>query len=176
MVKKFDALRRLRQKVYRLRKVDSLEVSLTLHNDNIVIDLSCESHNLGMATLTQQHNTAAQSRHLIVGLTHTALKTCHNGTCGIDELNAKLLSKLIGTGRLTVRTYEQHTSSHRSYLVVRNGTQAQGLETLHLDTVMHNVAQRRHLANTLQGSLSLADSSHHAEAEARVLVNGNTHN
>jgi hypothetical protein len=59
---------------------------------------------------------------------------------------------------------------------VGNGTQAESLEALHLNTVVHNVAQRRHLANTLERLLSLANGTHNTEAEARVFVYRNTHN
>ena len=37
-------------------------------------------------------------------------------------------------------TYKEHATAHRIYLVVGDGAQAKGLEALHLDTVVDNVA------------------------------------
>jgi hypothetical protein len=149
---------------------------LTLNNNNIVIDLTCKAHNLGMATLTQQNNTTTKRFHTLVCLTHTTLEAGNNGTRSVDNTYTKALSQLIGAWGLAMCAYEQHATTDTLYLIMRDGAQAESLKALHLDTVVHNVAQRRHLANTLQGSLRLANGTHNAKAEARIFIYRNTHN
>jgi hypothetical protein len=53
--------------------------------------------------------------------------------------------------------------------------QAQSLKSLHLNAVMHDIAQRADLAHTAQRLLGNLDSTHYAEAEARIIINRNAH-
>ncbi len=161
-----DALCRLRQQIYRAVEVDSGEVIEALNNGDIVIDLSRESYNLGMATLTQEHNTTTYALHLIVGLPEAALKACNNGARSVDNVNAELLGTDVCPRRLAMGTHKKRTTTERSHIVVRDGTQTKLLEALHLDTVMHYIAKRVNLTRGLQSLLSLANGAYDTKAEA----------
>jgi hypothetical protein len=60
-------------------------------------------------------------------------------------------------------------------IVVCHRAQSQRLKALHLNTIMHDIAQRIDLAKALQRNLRLADGTHHAEAETRIIVDYNAH-
>ena len=70
--------------------------------------------------------------------------------------------------------HEQSTTLERGEILVRHRAQTQLLESLHLDTIMNDISERKDLT-TLQSPLRLADGSHHTEAETRIIVNLDSH-
>ena len=70
-----------------------------------------------------------------------------------------------------MRADEEVAPPESGHVVVHHSAQPHVFETLHLHAVMHDVAQRIHLAARLgQCRLGFRDGSHHAEAKTRITV------
>ena len=170
------ALRSLREEEYRTREINLLQILLALHHDGRLLDLSREAHNLGVASLTQDHHLTTDSLHPLVCRHNLALQLRHNGARRIDKADAQLLGTTVGRGGLAVGADEEIVTTQLLHIAVGDGTQAQRLKTLHLHTVMHNIAQRIDFATKLlQRSLGSRDGAHNAKAETRILVNLDIH-
>ena len=71
---------------------------------------------------------------------------------------------------------EEPPASQTVQIGVRHRVQPQPFEPLHLDPVVDDVAQRVDRAALREGAFGLRDCADNAEAEARFIVDLNTHN
>ena len=171
------ALRSLRKEENRARKIDLLQILLTLHDNSRLLHLAREAHNFGVTSLAENNNLTTHALHLLVRRNDLTLQLRHNGAGGIDNSDAQLLGSAVGCRGLSVSTDEEVATTEILHILVCDGLKAQRLQTLHLHTVMHDVAQRIYLTTELGHSrLGLRDSSHHTEAETRILINLDNHN
>ena len=124
-----------------------------------------------MTSFAKNDDLTSDRLHLLIGSHHLTLKLCHYGAGGINHIDPQLLGTTEGCGGLTVGTDEEITTRQGLHIVVRHGTQTQRLQTLHLHSVVDNIAQRIDLARELlQCRLRLRDGTHHTEAKARILI------
>ena len=170
-----DALRGLREEVHGACEVELREVGLALHHDRRFVALSHQADHLGMAALAQDRHLAADGPHGGVRPFHALLEPRDRGARGVDQFDAQFAGPGIGAGGLAVGADEEPLAPQTLHVVVGDGAEPEPFEALDLDAVVHDVAQRADRAAGGQGAFGLADRPHHAEAEARFVVDLDAH-
>ena len=169
------ALRGLRQEVDRAREIDLRQVGLILDHDSATLDLTRQSDHLGVTVLAKYNHLTATRLHLLIGTFDLALQSRHHGARGVDHLDAQLLGTCVGRRGLAVSANEQSTTTQMLHILVRNSLQTKLFQALHLDTIMHDVAQRIDRTALRQSLLSPRNGAHHTETKTRIIVDQYLH-
>ena len=72
-------------------------------------------------------------------------------------------------------TNEQAATTQTLHIGVGYGLQSELLEALHLDAVMHDVAQRVDRTTLSQSLFGSRDGTHHTETKTRIIVDDDFH-
>ena len=171
-----DALRGLRKEIDRTREVDQLQVLHPFDHDRRVRDLPREAHHFGVAPFAEDHHLPACGAHPFVGLLHAALQPCDHRAGGVDDPDVHFPGGGVGRRRFSVGADEEAAARQVRHVGVGHGPQPQLFEALDLDAVVDDVAQRVDRAALPEGAFGLRDCADNAEAEARFIVDLNTHN
>ena len=157
------------------REIDGVEVGGCADDDGGAAGLAGEAHHLGVAGLAEDDYLAADPLHLVVALADTLLERQHDGACGVDELDAELLGGAIGFGRFAVGADEHLGAWEGGEAAVVDHHEPEASEPLHLGAVVDDIAQTVETAVAGELVLGGADSLHHPEAIACVVVDPDIH-
>ena len=137
--------------------------------------LSHQAQHLGVTTLAVDDDlrrVGARFNAIECGV-DALLQLEHHRTGGVDDFDAVASGGLVGLGRFAMGA-QQHLHVMQLFkLLVRDGFQAAAGQTVHLGSVVHDVAQAVKVPALLKLLLGLADGCRHTEAKPRSLVNLN---
>ena len=128
-----------------------------------------------MAPLAEDHDLTARRTHPFVGLLHASLETGDHRAGGVDHLDAQFPGRGVCRGGLSVGADEEPAARQLRHVGVGDGPQSQPFETLDFDAVVNDVAERIDRGAPSEGLFGLRDCADNAEAEARFIVDLNTH-
>jgi len=130
--------------------------------------LTHKTKHLGMTTLSKYNNLRI-GIGIILSL-YTALQGKHHRTCSIDYLDVVLFGKSISLRRFAMSTQQHLDTMQRAHVLMVDGDEPLLVQTLHLHTIVNNVAKTIEARTLGKLLLSLLDGSGDTEAEATALV------
>ena len=110
-----------------------------------------------------------------MGLLHAPLETGDHRAGGVDHLDAQFPGCGVCRGGLSVGADEEPAARQLRHVGMGDGPQPQSFETLDFDAVVNDVAERIDRGTPFEGLFGLRDCADNAEAEARFIVDLNTH-
>ena len=109
--------------------------------------------------------------HLQKALTDALLQCQHHRAGGIHQFDTQLLGLPVGRWRLSVGTYQHLLARQPLQLLMAYHAQTPLAQSLHLGTIVHNVAQAVERAVVCQLHFCRSDGLHNPETKSRIIIN-----
>ena len=158
----------LRVEIDVAREVELLHVLHLLYHDSLACGLSHKSQHLGVSALAED-NYLRIGRRVVLSL-DAALQSQHHGARSVDYLYVVLLRQSVSLGRFAVSTQQHLHVVQAAQIVVIDSDESLLVQSLHLHTVVHDVAEAVELVALGKFLLSLLYGGSDSEAEATALV------
>ena len=141
-----------------------------LDDDGLAFGLADEAQHFGVSVLAVDDNLCVFVVLPGVFLLDSLLQAEDDRAGGVDDFDVVAAGCLVGLGRFAVGAQQYLGIVQAVELVVVDGDESHGLQTLHFAAVVHNVAQAVQRAAFGQFLFGFADGVDHSEAEARSFV------
>ena len=159
-----EAFRRLGEKEDGAGEVEVTHVVEVFHNNSTSVGLPDQAKHFGMAFLAKDNHLSVL--RLLPLTLHPALQGQHHRTRRVNDCDVIALGRFVGRWWFAMGSEQHRCIVKLLKLFMIDGDQSLVSKTLHLDTVVYDVAKAVEGLACLEFFLRFVDGSGHTEAKA----------